>query len=163
MNVAHSYREEIFKVGLFSSRIFLPEQLVVHADEYKQQTELLQQMTAEANVFGFSIEEYLTQKTALTQARSLKMPKMEEVTLDKSAPQSNNTLTQPVESLCEASKEHSPISIGVFVTLPVHIVTQACTSEALLLQGKVMWIGKLPDTTEIMAGIELVSILSSRQ
>lgn len=163
MNVARSYREEIFRVGLFSSRIFLPEQLVVHADEYKLQAELLQQMAEEANVFGFSIEEYFMQKAALLHAHSLKMSKMKEVILDESTPQSNYTLTQPIESSCEASesKEFSPISVGVFVTLPVHIVTQACTSEALLLQGKVMWIGKLPDTTEVMAGIELVSILLS--
>ena len=67
--VTGSYGQELFRVASNHDHIYLPEQLVVHAEEYTQQQQIDNQHEVKiAKDFGLSVEEYRAQQEMLDQA-----------------------------------------------------------------------------------------------
>ena len=67
--VTGSHGHELFRVAPNHGRIYLPEQLVVHAKEYTKQQQIDNQQEVKiAKDYGLSVEEYRTQNETLEQA-----------------------------------------------------------------------------------------------
>ena len=63
MRIIGSHGQELFHVASNHSRLFLPEALVVHTDQYdKQKREDDSHEAQEARKWGLSVEEYRKQK-----------------------------------------------------------------------------------------------------
>ena len=67
--VTGSHGHDLFRVAPNHDRIYLPEQLVVHAKDYTQQQQIDNQQDVKiAKDYGLSVEEYRAQKEMLDQA-----------------------------------------------------------------------------------------------
>ena len=69
LDVTGSHGHDLFRVAPNHDRIYLPEQLVVHAKDYTQQQQIDNQQEVKiAKDYGLSVEEYRAQKEMLEQA-----------------------------------------------------------------------------------------------
>ena len=79
MSITGSCGQELFHVASNHSRIFLPEALVVHTEQYdKQKREDDSHEVQEARKWGLSVEEYRKQKEGLNPNQSIRQQFPEE-------------------------------------------------------------------------------------
>uniref|UniRef100_A0A1X7VCW3 Protein kinase domain-containing protein n=1 Tax=Amphimedon queenslandica TaxID=400682 RepID=A0A1X7VCW3_AMPQE len=144
--------QTLFKVPFHHTRVFLPEQLVVHAEDFEvqHQKEIITQYEVRqaAKEFNLTAEEYQYQQVILDNCKS--DSKLTKGTSFDSKDSGCSLTSDKLRSL----SINSPLSPGD-CQLSVGSMVSIEDSNSVLY-GVIQWIGSLPGCTEAsMAGIEL--------
>ena len=147
--------QTLFKVPFHHTRVFLPEQLVVHAEDFavQQQKDIITQYEVQqaAKEFDLTAEEYQYQQVIMDNCKS--DSKMTKGTSFESRDSGYSLTSDKLRSLSITS----PLSPSDCQQLSVG--SMVCIEDSnTVLYGVIQWIGPLPGCTDdLMAGIELVN------
>lgn len=146
--------QTLFKVPFHHTRVFLPEQLVVHAEDFEvqQQKEIITQYEVRqaAKEFNLTAEEYQYQQVILDNCKwDSKM--MKGTSFDSGCSLTSDKL-RSLSINSPLSPSDCQLSVGSMVCIE---------GSDSVLYGVIQWIGSLPGYDEaLMAGIELVNTLT---
>lgn len=147
--------ETLFKVPFHHTRVFLPEQLVVHADDYavKKQNDIVTQYEVEqaAKELDLSAEEYQYQQVILD-----KYKPVSELLKGFSTDSKDSVFSQTASQIKSLSLNSAASSSELTVGSMVCVAVEGKDSVAF---GVIQWIGSLPGFPDAMAGVELVSLI----
>ena len=151
--VTGSHSHEVFRVAPNHGRIYLPEQLVVHAKDYTQQHDICDHQVIDVRQLKCNnLTRYISSQHPGNGALATK--KDQDNT--NSTQSSSYSLNLPKRSSgshlissVPPPQDPSQFAIGSMVYIPTQHGDPLC--------GEVMWIGTLPEFPGVIAGVELVS------